>query len=400
MSFEFRLSWLRFLIPWALGGLATCQPAIKRLILHDFGGPYRLEPSFVRNRLEYLETLPFDGLAILVSRSHGRDNVSGVVMQPKPVSLSRISSVLEPIAGLKSDRLTANFALVYFGPGYDVYDDGKWAVAAQNMANLAQALKEAGLVGIFFDNENYEDYADWRPGSPTCDARLHSLFDCQAKMRQRGGEIMRALQSQFQEIKVLFFHDAYTSDRSFFDENLHLANVDHANELVGPFLVGFVEAKGRKAAVIQGGENAGATSFADFDRLYQYSKHAIVSGRGSIADGSSRAVRPDERGYIPLSLHSRWPSLVSCATQVRNLDKVDADGAPNNLAVAVANALRRADEFAWLYMDVPSKSARHTSLLEPPGRSIHSATEQFVEALRAGRDSFVRRPTVTRTDHR
>jgi hypothetical protein len=395
MTLLYRLSWLGSVAMWAFGSLATCQPGLKRLILHDYGGSHRLEPGFVANHLEYLETLPFDGLAILVSRSHGRDNISGLVMQPSPISLSRISSVLAPVSDIKSNRLTTNFALVYFGPGYDVYDDAKWEMAAQNMANFANAIQEAGLVGIFFDNENYEDYGDWRPGSPTCDARLHTLYDCQTKMRQRGGQIMRALQSQFPEIKVMFFHDAYTSDRTFFDENLDLPNVDHANELVGPFLVGFVEAKGSKAAVIQGGENAAATTFGDFDRLYQYSKHAIVSGKGSVADASSRAVRPDGRGYIPLSLQSRWPSLVGCATQVRNLDKVDTNGAPRNLTVAVANALRRADEFAWLYMDVPAKTAIHTSLLEPPGRSVHSATQEFVDAVRAGREAAFSRRTVS-----
>jgi hypothetical protein len=298
------------------------------------------------------------------------------------------------MAGMNSSRLAANFGLVYFGPGYDVYDDAKWAIAAENMANLAEALKSTGIVGIFFDNENYEDYADWRPGSPTCDARIHSLHDCQTKMRQRGGEIMRALQSQFPEIKVLFFHDAYTSDRSFFDENLDLPNVDHANELVGPFLVGFVEAKGPKAAVIQGGENAGAISFGQFDRLYQYSKYGIVSANSSISDASSRAVRADGRGYIPESLHSRWSSLVGCATHIRSLDKIDAGGVPTNLDIAIANALRRADEFTWLYMDVPAKDARHTSLLEPPGSSVHSVTEAFVDAVRAGKEAALRRPVV------
>lgn len=256
--------------------------ATKSLILHDFGGNAYLYPEWVASNRAYMETLPLDGLGIYMARPSSIDNVSANILQPTPISTSAISSVLQPIANMQSPVLKKNFGIVYFGAGYDVYDDAKWSVAAQNMANLGQALQTAGLAGIFVDNENYSDHGDWRPGSPACDANKHSLTDCQSKTRERGGQIMRALQSTFPNVVVLFFHDAYTSDTTFYSRTPNTNDVTAANELLGPFIVGCVEAKNTTATVVQGNEDQdpGIHTFADRDYYYQYSRFKLADDTG------------------------------------------------------------------------------------------------------------------------
>jgi hypothetical protein len=360
----------------------------KFLILHDL--PHAAAtPTYIAANHAYLDTLPLDGIAVYGRDGSGNNNISAMVFQPVAVSEATMATVLAPFASLTWTTMKHNFGLEYFGPGWaDIYDDTKWAIVAQNAANYAQALNNAGLVGVFFDNENYSRYGNY--GDSTCGIP-HSLTECQAKIVARGNQVMTAMIAQFPSIVIIFLHDASISDNIFYAQPQFsfVNNVAHANLLVGPFEVGFVQAtQGTQALVVEGGENPGyrAHTTTDFNNIYQYQKFAIADGTLAKNHGSSTGAGPN--GYIPSALRPLWPKSISAGNAVRDLDNLNpATNLPTTLASTITNALNRADRYVWLYMEVWDGSANppHPSMLIPPGSAPDAAPQAFVDAVRAGR---------------
>jgi hypothetical protein len=233
----------RFVLPLAFLGFTFAALGQPYLILHDFYIGPRPTPAFIRDNLAYLDGLPFDGLAVYIQDKSGRLNVTGDVFSPTPMSYEGILTVLTPIAQLQFRNIKQNFGLMFAGAGVDVFDDGAWFVREQNLRNFSLALKNAGLKGIFFDNENYRDWAHY--GGKGC-AATHTLTECQNQMRARGRQVMKALVSQFPSIVVVCLIGPWVSDNTFY-ERTGLNNIANANELSGPFFTGLVEAKGNSA---------------------------------------------------------------------------------------------------------------------------------------------------------
>ncbi len=351
----------------------------KKLILHDLAR-VNATPSFLKSNKAYIDTLPFDGIVVF-------SNINA--LQPTAISLSTMTSVFSPISGLTWNTMKSNFGSLYYGDGWpDAYDDSKWAIVTQNMANYAQTLKNAGLVGIAFDNENYGRYGNY--GDPTCGIP-HTMVECQNKMLARGNQVMQAMIAQFPNIVVMFFRDSYISDETFYAQPQfsQAANVAHANLLVGPFSVGFVQAtQGTSARVVQGGEDVGfgAKTPTDFNYIYQYQKYGIVNDALAPNDNLSRSA--GAHGYIPVALRSVWPNLVSAGVAIYDLNNLDpSNNMPTTVSTTITNALNRVDEYAWLYMEVWSSTANplHPTMLVPPGTTADAAPQAWVDAVRSGR---------------
>jgi hypothetical protein len=124
------------------------------LILHDwFGTSPVATPTYVRDHLEFLESQPFDGLALYLRTPDLKVNVTLSAMTDTPLSEEAIAGVLKPVARLKFRTLIHNFAAVLSHKPPDLFDD--WSVPVKNFGALAKACRDAGLKGIYFDNENY-----------------------------------------------------------------------------------------------------------------------------------------------------------------------------------------------------------------------------------------------------
>jgi len=358
------------------GLLAAVVPAFGQpyLILHDFFVGPTPTPAFIRDHRAYLDTLPFDGLAVYMRDPALVTNVSASVYNPVLMSYSTIYGVLAPIAGLQSTMLKQNFGLVFAGAGVDVFDDAKWAIRLQNMHALARAFKDVGLKGMFFDNENYLDWAHY-PGAGCSSA--HTLKACQDQMRLRGSQVMQALVAEFPDIVVLTLHSPVVSDETFFEKHYDtFSNVAHANELIGPFFVGLVEGQGSQATVVDGGEFYSPRTPAEFLDLYNYQKRGIISDAGVPADNLSRAAGPN--GFIPAYLRPLWPTRVNVSTGLYDRNTNNATMNPGIMTTTLTNALQQVDRYVWLYVE-------SITFMEPPGRTSHSASTQWVNAVRDGK---------------
>ena len=341
----------------------TAQETVERpgpcLILHDwFGKSPASTPAYVRDNLTFLESRPFDGLAIYVRSPDLSLNVTTSVMSSKALTYEEISDVLRPIARLPFKTLKHNFAAVLSLRPPDLFDD--WTVVVRNFGFLARAARDAGLKGVYFDNENYGvKWANY-PSGVACPEK--SLAEYQDQARLRGKQVMEAMSEAFPDIVVLTLHGPYVSEPkapSPLFPSWHLAN-----RLLGPFFSGFVEGAGDRAVCVDGGELYHLRTEDDFRRSHEWRRTAFASDKVDCA-------------YLPAPVREKWPGRVEIAFGVTDRPFGGQPMDPATLKSVLGHALRRTDRYVWLYVE-------GRTLLSPPERG--GAEADWVEAVRQGRE--------------
>ena len=349
-----------------LGGLEGPAAPARRtayLLLHDwFGTSPVSSPSFIRAHRERLDSLPFDGIVVYVRNADLSVNVSARVMGREELTPREVESTLAPLKGLSFRRLTRNFAAVLGGRPPDFMDD--WSVPVRNFALLAKAAREAGLKGIYFDNENY--HAPWGDHPAGVRHPKIPLADYQKQARIRGREVMEAMVRQFPDIVVLALHGPYLSEprapAPLFPQ------WQSRNELLGPFFAGFVEGAGDRATVVDGGELYHLRTEREFQESYEWRKSDFPSDRVDSA-------------FLPPNVRGLWSRRVRFGFGVYDRPFKGHRMDPDILAATLSHALRQSDSYVWLYVEGPS-------FLSPPEQG--GASQEWIDAVRRGRESASR----------
>ncbi len=325
------------------------------LILHDFMAGPTPTPTFIQTNLAYLETLPFDGLVVYMRTPDLTINLTASVMTTTAFTAQQAATVLSPIQGITFKTLTHNLAFVVAAASQkppDFFDD--WSVVEQNFATLAQAAKAAGLRGIFLDNEQYLPWADYtKVAYPS-----KTLAQYQDQARLRGHECMAAIVGQFPDAVILTTHGPYVSVPN---PPPPINDTSASNLLLGPFFVGFVEAEGASATVVDGGELYSLRTPADFQATYDFRKTAIAT----------------QASFIPSALQPSWSADVSIAFGTYDTSTSTAPMDPAILQPTLTNALSRSDRFVWLYTETV------TFLLPASQGGASSAWRDAVQAAKA-----------------
>lgn len=330
------------------------------LLLHDwFGESPVASPTYVRDHLDYLESLPFDGLALYLRTPDLRVNVTISVLSDARLGEDEISAVLRPVAALRFRRLVHNFAAVINRGPPDVFDD--WDGVVRNFGLLAKAARAAHLEGIYLDNENYGSRWTDFPSGVTHPGK--SLAEYQDQARRRGKQVMEAMTAAFPEITVIVLHGPYISE----------AKAPHplfpewaaANRLAGPFFAGLVEGSGPSGTCVDGGELYHLRSPEDFEKSYQWRKSELPSDRVDCP-------------YLTPALRARWSRTVQVAFGLYDHPVAGAGMDPATLRTLVERALLRTDRYVWLYVEGPT-------FLRPPAEG--GAPAEWVAAVREGRDA-------------
>lgn len=333
------------------------RPA-PRLLLHDwFGSSPVCSPSFIKENLAYLDGLPFDGVAIYMRRPDLTDNITTWVMSEQAMGYDRIAAVLAPVKGLPFRGLLHNFAAVISRTPPDFFDD--WGVVVKNFADLARAAREIGLKGIYLDNEQY--FAPWANYPEGVKYKTKSLKEYQDQAFLRGKQVMEAMETAFPGIVVITLHGPYISEPkappAFFPQT------QASNQLMGPLFAGFFA--GVKAGMcVDGGELYHLRTPEEFEGAYQWRKRTIASPEVDCA-------------FIPRDLRASW-AKVSIGFGVYDQPTGSKAMNPEILRSTVSNALRRADDYVWFYVEGPT-------FLKPPDKG--GAGADWVNALRQARQN-------------
>jgi hypothetical protein len=343
----------------ARGGPAAAGAAAPSYLIYaGWYGNTIPTPSFVRDNRAFLETQPFDGLVLYLRNPSMTVNVTTGVMTGTPMSYETMMSVLEPVRGLPFSTLTQNFALIFGSTPPDFFDS--WTVTVQNFANAARAVRDSGLKGIVFDNEQY--FRPWANYPDGVRYPSRSLKEYQDQARLRGREVMQAMVAQFPEIVVVTLHGPYVSEPKA-PSSLGFPQWWMGNELLGPFFAGFMEGKGAAAVNVDGGELYTLRTAEQFQGSYLWRRYDIASDAVNCA-------------FIPPALRAVWPDRSNIGFGVYDRPFGGASMDPTILRATIANALRQADRYVWFY-------AEASTYLLPPSRG--GASDVWVSALRQGR---------------
>ncbi len=267
----------------ALSGVAQNLPK-KKLIEFGWDVP---SPEFVRDHIRGMETRPFEGIIFRTKEyNHAFDT--------RPWTNAVFKPDMEALAAIKWGKFTDNFLTLYAANNWKMnwFDDSQWTVIEANMRLFSKAAKAGKCVGVCFDNEPYGDdpwvFTGKYPGK--------SFDEVAAKVRARGAQFMRALQSSTPDMKVLhFFQLSYYGDTIEETHNyrketrpdlLNEPDPARRNELLStrwlalfePFFIGMLEAAGPNVTFIDGNEFAYYyDSPDDFFRHYHQMKVSALT---------------------------------------------------------------------------------------------------------------------------
>ena len=193
-------------------------PATKYLIKHgyDLGSP-----QLLTNCKAKVDALPFDGVVVTLP------NISKAILSGAPISKETIAAALSVFPTMS--KVTRNFIIVY-ATALDsaTGSSAAWQVAAQNMANLAGAIRDSGkqIVGVVYDSERYFGGTD----------RGTDIVRAQAN----GAAVGSAFRNVWPAGHLVTFYGPWVSDSRTPQHTggAPYNDVSWANPLMGPFALG------------------------------------------------------------------------------------------------------------------------------------------------------------------
>ena len=159
------------------------------------------DTKFMRQNIQKMEQMPFDGVIFHVVSSKG-GNLTWEMWGNRRFELAEFQHAIDDLKATPFHRFTDRFLRVNVTPGnVDWFDDQAWAVVVQNFTVAAQIAKQGGCKGFMFDVEQYNDQLFHYEKQKHRTSK--SFAEYQAKVRQRGQEWMKAVNGQYPDITIL-----------------------------------------------------------------------------------------------------------------------------------------------------------------------------------------------------
>ena len=314
------------------------QPA-PRLLEYGWDMP---TPSQLARAEALLDASPFDGLTLRLSagqqifRQGGLDEAS-------------VQADVKILQGVRSPKLQDSYLSMYggSGDGWDWFDDAQWATAERSARLMARAAKAAGLRGINFDMEPYQNNP-WQYAAQAA-AGQHDFEAYQTKIRARGRAFVRAVQSEYPGLQIytLFLMSAESGDLEGGPPPAELQRrlQDAGYGLWPAFVNGMLEGADRRTSFVEGNESAyyylHAAQFQGAEKDIKTSLLPLVDPRNR-----ARYARQVQVGSAVFAdgLMNLWKSPRFCGYYLKN----EAERAAL-LQHNVYHALRHSQGPVWFY---------------------------------------------------
>jgi hypothetical protein len=283
------------------------------------------------NNLSLVASSPFDGLVINMPATYT------TMLNTAPIDYNSVYGYwLQPLVGAMP-KLQNSYVNVNLRDSGDPFTN--WSTTLGNWSIIARAARDAGMRGIYFDNEAYvEPNAFTYPGNANTPAL--GLAAYQEQFRQRGADVMNAITSVWANAEVVSLHGPYVSDPTT-PQSVRLDQVGASEEdMRGYFFAGMLGAKGPSAKVIDGGEVYQYRTLADFENSVQWRRFLLPQVAGS--------------SLVPATLRDTWSNDISLTFGLFD-QEWRPNGAypmtPSLLEEALYQALMHADSPVWLYAE-------------------------------------------------
>jgi hypothetical protein len=267
----------------------------------------------------HIDTLPFDG--IVVKFPDYQDclgpNYSG--------TYARLYYQLSPMRNLLS-HVKHNYAAVLIGNSgmVDPFDD--WTAERQRWVNLAMACRDAGLEGIFFDDEEYGVHM-WQYPNDCKYAGSKTVSQYQEQWRLRGNQVMQAVVAAWPNAKILVTIGPWYSN----------STNGNPKWLGGFFAMGmFAAAPGH---MINGGERYQLRSAGDYTNWMNFMTNTLTQA-------------PNSPPLIPQTLVSTWKTQINQSFGIYDQDRYGTPAMSYSvLQSTLINSVPYAKEFVWNYSE-------------------------------------------------
>lgn len=222
--------------------------------------------DIVRN-LPALEKLPLDGITIslFVSKQAGAKPVCtrNVISDP-PWQREWYKPEIEKIRKISSGKLKQNLLVSMFAPSRRVpwTDDAAWERAARNAEVLAWVAKESGAKGILLDPEDYPRTKQYslQPDDPP-------YRETAALARKRGGQLMKAMGTQYPDLVLLSFWLLSMRPGLYLDIENPLEEAEAGGDLWCHFINGLLDELPEGAILVDASENGYRHTAKDYEFL-------------------------------------------------------------------------------------------------------------------------------------
>jgi len=211
----------------------------------------------------YVTRLPSGRLMRILTGEDTAD-VGQTIVHRKRIPEAHITPAIEDLKSAEFKRFKSNFIAVITGnaPGpMNWYDDEWWATICHNIGMIARVAKQGRCKGILIDPEVYS-YSWWgydrltEAQGPTKPYRRgnkefyagKSVEDVMAKVRQRGREFAGAINREFPDPVLMFFHAAGYAALQINDPRWGLKAAGFG--LIGPFIDGMLEGSSNKTVIV------------------------------------------------------------------------------------------------------------------------------------------------------
>jgi hypothetical protein len=222
----------------------------KKLIAYGNDWP---NTAYVRAHIQEIEHRPFDGVVIAVTKERAPQikgsAVGFQIWGKKRFELADYQHAIDDLKSTKFNKFTDNFIQAESMPAEaDWFSDEDFAAVAHNFNMLAKIAHDGGCKGIEFDPEEYAELKLWSWTIwPEAEKKKHKYPRAVEKARQRGREIMQAINSEFPDIKMLCLFGPSGSLRGVEDQG-------GAYYLLSPFYEGMCEVATPGTQLIDGYE--------------------------------------------------------------------------------------------------------------------------------------------------
>jgi hypothetical protein len=327
----------------------------KKLI--EFGWGMRTADQ-IRADMPELAQRPFNGLVFRTKWPEYAAGFPQSIFYPQLVSES--SMQLDSLAAIEwSPNLTDNF-LRFWVAGYQQarwFDDAQWSRVLANARLISKANKAAKTKGIFFDTEHYGGTI-WKYDSVLYPGL--TLGQVEAKVRERGVEMMHALQTHSPDIRI-FCTGAWIFPS--WEAGGKLENITRSEYcLLKAFSDGLLEGASGDAMIIDGNE------------IGYYWRNTI---NWHYPPGAYRVI--SENRFIEPTLRQKAKSnmQVGHAIYFTPYKPITSELNKKRLEHHIYQALLCSDEYAWFYQEEPN-DAWWTEQV-PPG--VDSAVRSALSKL-------------------
>jgi hypothetical protein len=314
----------------------------KKIIEYGLDFP---NTSVVRERIkEYEATTPFDGLVIIVSARNGL-TLGWHMFQTEKLDPADFQQAIDDLKATTFTKFTDNFIQTLSSPSDADWFDPKWSNICYNASLFARVAKQGGCKGLMFDAEMYNQQI-WSYFTGTGKRPNHTLEECRQMARQRGREMMTAINKEFPDVTILtLFGPAQLYLETGGNEKLFEIA---PNVLLSAFYDGMCEAATPETVIVDGFE----TSYSYRDREEFAKARKIMLEETPKISMNPEAFKKHVRAGFGL-----WPTWQDESRKLLfNRDDYSRNyHTPAGFRAAANYALRSSDKYVWVF-GTPPKS--------------------------------------------